>query len=99
MLAFCAPFVQANWDKILSYVFSSATVKIFCVLCFLVFGPALLEHCLLEAEFKPGCKFGSGFAIDKGKYQNASYVCVTLADTSAISAYTGALNTIFTMLL
>jgi len=31
----------------------------------LIFGPALLEHCLLEAEFKPGCKFGSGFKIDE----------------------------------
>ena len=33
---------------------------------FEVFGPALLEHCLLEEEFTAGCKFGSEFIIERG---------------------------------
>ncbi|XP_065063577.1 ribosome quality control complex subunit NEMF-like [Rhopilema esculentum] len=30
-----------------------------------IFGPALLEHCLLEAGFPPNCKVGDDFAMDK----------------------------------
>eukprot|EP00794_Sanderia_malayensis_P020402 gene20402-22415_t len=30
-----------------------------------IYGPALLEHCLLEAGFPSGCKIGDGFHIDK----------------------------------
>ncbi len=34
----------------------------------LVFGPALLEHSLLEAGFPSGCKIGDGFQMEQGSW-------------------------------
>ena len=67
---FSPSYYQYEINRILAMLSCCIDNEILLHMLFVVFGPALLEHCLLEANFKPGSKFGSEFVIDRGLFKD-----------------------------